>query len=129
MALYTSIEGLEIELLKLSYVQIEVNGEPLRVRVAVYNDDKSKKTLVMTHGYEYSSALMARILPGLAKNYRIVMFDNLGWGLNSRTDNVGDALDSAESAERWIASWWDQLIEKLDVPAKFLLAGHSYGAA
>ena len=77
------------------------------MRVATYNDDKSKKTVVITHGFGMSGALMARLLPGLAKNYRIITFDNLGFGLNSRTDNVGDAFDSADSAERWVASWWD----------------------
>ena len=115
--------------LTCKYTIINVYGQELAVRTYIYNDDRSKKTLLMTHGYCMASVFFSRIIPALAEHYRIVMFDNLGWGLNSRTDNVGDALDSAESAERWIASWWDQLIDKLDVPAKFLLAGHSYGAA
>jgi len=79
-----------------------VNEEPLQIRTYVYNDDMSKKTLLMTHGYCMSSVFFARLLPELSKHYRIVMFDNLGWGLNSRTQNVGDALDSSEKAEQWI---------------------------
>ena len=58
----------------------------MQVRTFVYNDDMSKKTLVMTHGYAIGAVhSFARLLPELSKQYRIVMFDNLGWGLNSRT--------------------------------------------
>ena len=57
------------------------------------------------------------------------MVDNLAWGLNSRTENVGDALGSAEKAEQWINTWWDKLIEALDLPAKFYMSGHSAGGA
>ena len=85
LALYQAIEGLNLDLLTLSYFQIEVNGEALQVRAAIYNDDKSKKTLVMTHGFGMASVFMARLLPELSKKYRIVLFDNLGFGLNSRT--------------------------------------------
>ena len=129
LAIFQSVEGLNIDLLTLSYTEITVNGEPLKIRTYVYNDDKSKKTLLMTHGYAMSSVFFARLLPELSKHYRIVMFDNLGFGLNSRTENVGDALESTEKAEKWFADWWDQLIEKLDLPPKFYLTGHSAGAA
>ena len=83
----------------------------------------------MTHGFGMSTIYLARLLPELSKHYRIVMFDNLGSGLNSRTDDVGDALESVDKAEQWIATWWDQLIDKLDLPPKFYLAGHSAGGA
>jgi len=53
----------------------------------------------MTHGYLMASVFFARLLPALGKHYRIVMFDNLGFGLNQRTDDVGDALENPEKAE------------------------------
>eukprot|EP00354_Favella_ehrenbergii_P004130 CAMPEP_0170464868 /NCGR_PEP_ID=MMETSP0123-20130129/9419_1 /TAXON_ID=182087 /ORGANISM="Favella ehrenbergii, Strain Fehren 1" /LENGTH=139 /DNA_ID=CAMNT_0010730609 /DNA_START=186 /DNA_END=606 /DNA_ORIENTATION=+ len=67
----------------------------------------------MTHGYCMAAVFHARMLPALAQHYRIVLFDNLSWGLNSRVDNIGDALDSAEKAEQWLVSWWHALIETM----------------
>ena len=82
LAIFESVEGLDMGLLTRKYVTIEMNGQPLQVRVQIYNDDPSKKTLVMTHGYMMASVFFARLLPSLGKHYRIVMFDNLGFGLN-----------------------------------------------
>ena len=55
------------------------------------------------------------------------MFDNLGFGLNSRTQNIGNALESEEAAQKYIDDWWDQLIDNLDLPPKFFISGHSAG--
>ena len=121
--------GINMEMLSRSYTLIHVAGERLAVRTFIYNDDRSKKTLVMTHGYCMASVYFSRLLPALAQHYRIVMVDNLGWGLNSRTQNVGDALETAEKAEGWLNTWWDELITALDdvLPAKFYMSGHSAG--
>ena len=58
--------------------------------------------------------------------YRIVAFDNCGWGLNSRVDDCS-GLQSPEDAEKWLLEQTKQTIEQLDLPDKFLLAGHSIG--
>ena len=92
--------------LERRYTFIEMEGQTLAVRTIIYNNDRSKKTLLMTHGYCMASVYFSRILPALAEHYRIVMFDNLGWGLNSRTDAVGDALESPEKAEKYTVEWW-----------------------
>ena len=115
--------------LSTKYTIIKHCNENLAIRTYIYNDDRSKKTLLMTHGYGMSCVFYAHILPALAEHYRIVMFDNLSWGLNSRTENVGDALESAEKAEKWIVEWWEKVIEALDsdLPEKFYLSGHSAG--
>ena len=85
----------------------------------------------MTIGYSGGSVYFAKILPGLAKHYRIVLFDNMGWGLNTRTEEVGDALESPEKAEKYMLEWWEKLIEALGdtLPPKFYLSGHSAGGA
>ena len=129
MAIFQAVDGLNLDLLTLSYTNIEVAGERLAVRTYVYNDDKSKKTLFLTHGYVMSSVYFARILPALGQHYRIVMVDNLAWGLNSRTQNVGNALEDPQKAEIWINTWWDKLIDALDLPPKFYMSGHSAGGA
>ena len=85
MELFRNTDGLDLGKLTLSFVQIKVAGEALAVRTYVYNDDKSKKTLLMTHGMALSSAFYARLWPKLSKKYRIVAFDHLGHGLNTRT--------------------------------------------
>jgi len=108
-----------------------MEGQTLAIRTIIYNDDRSKKTLLMTHGYCLAAVFFARILPALAEHYRIVMFDNLGFGLNSRTMEVGDALESPEKAEKYIVEWWRKFTEALgdDLPPKFYLSGHSAGGA
>jgi len=45
LACFQSVEGLDMSLLTLKYVIIEMNGEPLRVRAQIYNDDLFKEDL------------------------------------------------------------------------------------
>lgn len=121
--------GLRVDEIKSEYVTINVNGPELAVHFHIYNDDPSKKTLLMTHGFAVGVALYIGIVPALAKHFRIVMFDNLAMGLNTRTDDVGDGLESPEKAERWLITWWEKFIEALGdkLPQKFYLTGHSNG--
>uniref|UniRef100_A0A7S3MK50 Uncharacterized protein n=1 Tax=Favella ehrenbergii TaxID=182087 RepID=A0A7S3MK50_9SPIT len=81
----------------------------------------------MTHGYCMAAVFHARMLPALAQHYRIVLFDNLSWGLNSRVDNIGDALDSAEKAEQWLVSWWHALIETMGTELTIHERAHAAG--
>ena len=74
--------GIDMNMLKSKYVHIEMEFQTLAVRTHIYNDDRNKPTLLMTHGYAMASVFFNRILPALACHYRIVMFDNLSWGLN-----------------------------------------------
>ena len=39
LIMFQNVPGLDMNLLTLKYVTIEMNGEPLRVRVQIYNDD------------------------------------------------------------------------------------------
>ena len=127
--MFRTTPGIDMNLLEAKYTLIQMNEQTLAVRTIIYNDDRSKKTLLMTHGYCMSMAYYCRIVPELAKHYRIVMFDNLSWGLNSRTQDVGDALETPEKAEKWVVTWWEKLIFALGdtLPEKFYLSGHSAG--
>ena len=40
----------------------------------------------------------------LAKLYRIVLFDNCSWGLNSRLEK-SSGIESPEKAEEWLRDW------------------------
>ena len=83
--MFSLTPGFNMEKLQSKYVNIEMAGQNLAVRTHIYNDDRSKKTLLMTHGYAMASVHYCRIMPALAEHYRIVMFDNCAWGLNTRT--------------------------------------------
>ena len=88
-----------------------------------------KKTLVLMHGLAACSVHWGIILGQLAEHYRIVMFDNCNWGLNSKTEvDHTTALESPDAAEEWFISFITQTMEQLDLPDRFYLAGHSYGA-
>ena len=54
------------------------------------------------------------------------MFDNLGWGLNTRLQEC-PGTESPEAAEEWLRLWIYKCINALDVPKKFYLYGHSFG--
>ena len=48
------------------YTVINVKGQNLAVRTFIYNDDRSKKTLLMTHGYAMAAPFYVGIIPKLA---------------------------------------------------------------
>ena len=64
----------------------------------------------------------------LVDHYHVVLFDNIGWGLNTRLLEANE-IDGADNMEHWIASQVDQTIDGLSeyVPDKFFLAAHSFG--
>ena len=64
----------------------------------------------------------------LSEKYRLIAFDNMGWGLNTRIPETFPEVQDPVKAEAWILDWWDQVIAGLDdLPEKFYLAGHSMG--
>ena len=124
--------GLEEKNFTFKYTVIQMDGSPFAVRTIIYDDGQpGKRTLVMTHGYAVACVYFFKILKPLAEHFRIVMFDNNSWGLNTRVQNVGDALESPQKAEAWLVAWlertFDKLTEQGDIPEKFCLSGHSAG--
>jgi pimeloyl-ACP methyl ester carboxylesterase len=78
------LAGCEAKFLTRKYTTIKFDGSDFAVRTIIYSDGEPRKTLVMTHGYGISTAFFCKTLVPLSKHYKIVMFDNLGWGLNTR---------------------------------------------
>ena len=62
----------------------------------------------------------------LAESYRLVLFDNCSWGLNTRL-SVCEGLESPVKAEAWLINWLVKVFAELDLPEKYFLAGHSMG--
>lgn len=137
------MEGLErqlfaegdLDLYKLTskYTMIKMEGKDYAVRTHIYNDDKDKKTLLMTHGFGMSGVLTSfKIAKPLAEHYRLVIFDNGGFGLNTKiTEKPEQALSSPDASEAYIVEWWKQYVDTLtengDLPPKFYLTAHSAG--
>jgi len=48
---------------------------------------ESKPTLVMMHGFPDSQILYDKVAPMLAKRYRVITFDFLGWGMSDAPTN------------------------------------------
>ena len=101
---------------------------PFRVRTFYFGcEDKSKKTLILTHGYMQNALCNMGFLKLLAQEYRVIAYDNCNWGLNTRT-TMRDMPKTPEAAEKWILDFHTQAINSFDdVPEKFFLAGHSHG--
>jgi pimeloyl-ACP methyl ester carboxylesterase len=114
--------GADLSKLTRKFTIITVEGKKLAVRTCIYNDDKSKKTLVITHGFGCNGAMTAfKILVPLAEHYRIVIFDNGGWGLNTKVKKEEtQALASPEASENYIVEWYkaaiDAMTEAGDIP-------------
>ena len=132
------MENLENEIFELSgindkitkdYIQIEMDGAPFAVRTFGINDASDaepKKTLVLIHGFLASSIFWYKVIGPLSKKYNIVMFDIMSWGLNTRPKECS-GMDSEEAAEAWQLEWFEKVINKLNLPERFLLCGHSWG--
>ena len=110
---------------------IKMEGKDYAVRTHIYNDDKSKKTLLWTHGFGMSGVMGSfSLMKPLAEHYRLVIFDHGGWGLNTKVQET-KALESPEASEQYIIEWWKQFIDAAtangDLPDKFYLTAHSAG--
>ena len=80
----------------------------------------------MTHGYMSQCTTFLTLLPKLAKHYDIVLFDNCGWGLNTRLDACS-GLKDREAATYWLEQFILQAIDAMELPEQFYLAAHSFG--
>jgi len=76
------LSGIQADKFTRKYTTISIDGEPFKVRTIIY-ENKSKKTLVMTHGWLMGAVSFFKCLKRLSEHYQIVMFDNCGHGLNT----------------------------------------------
>ena len=68
----------------------------------------------------------------LLEHYRIVGLDQLGFGASSRVELPEEMVKDREAMEEyqntWIEKWVEQMTSAGELPDKFMLTGHSYGA-
>jgi pimeloyl-ACP methyl ester carboxylesterase len=70
---------------------------------------------------------MALLYPILLKHYRIVLFDNLCFGGNSREGICSVSRYDTEKVELWLIEYWERIVAACNLPPRFLLAAHSFG--
>ena len=115
-----SVERCEDDLLELSgvrsrvsrsFTHIKMDGKPFRVRTFVVRPGatagidslsarkRERKTLVLIHGFASGSVLWYRMLAPLSRKYRIVLFDSMAHGLNSRPEECSGVASPHWSEE------------------------------
>ncbi len=83
--------------------------------------DSKKETLVILHGYPTSSYDYHKVLPQLAKKYRVILHDHLGFGFSEKPlDFSYSLIEQADIA----LQLWKQLGLK-----KVVLLAHDYGTS
>ena len=97
-----------------------MDNKPFAVRTFDYGD-KSKKTVVLLHGYLGASVHFYKMLKPLSEHYRVVMFDHGSWGFNTRIplDSGPEACwgnESDEKAELWLLEWMEKVFATADLP-------------
>ena len=97
--------------------RVEVAGRKL----FVVEQGSGPETLVILHGYPTSSHDFVRALPELAKRYRVVVHDHLGFGLSDKPADYSYSL--VEQADMALLLW-----QALGIERAHLLA-HDYGTS
>ena len=67
----------------------------------------AKPTLVMTHGFGSASCHFAPIIPRLMKHYRLVLFDNLSFGMNPKNELRLADITKPEVVDAWLVEFWE----------------------
>lgn len=91
--------------------------------VTFENKSESAPTLVMVHGYGASQGFFFRNFDALAKHFRVIAIDQLGWGASSRPDFT---CKSTEETEAWFIDSFEEWRKAKNLE-NFILLGHSFG--
>ncbi|XP_021759852.1 probable 1-acylglycerol-3-phosphate O-acyltransferase [Chenopodium quinoa] len=100
------------------------SDEPRFINTVTFdNKDENSPTIVMVHGYGASQGFFFRNFDALARRFRVIAIDQLGWGGSSRPDFT---CKSTEETEEWFIDSFEawRKAKKLD---SFILLGHSFG--
>lgn len=80
-------------------------------------------TIVMVHGYGASQGFFFRNFDALARRFRVIAIDQLGWGGSSRPDFT---CKSTEETEAWFIDSFEAWRKAKNLDS-FILLGHSFG--
>ena len=109
--------GLPDGAVKRDFITIEMDEKPFKVRTFVAGDDSDgRQTLLLVHGYMASGLAHFNIIKPLTEKYRVVFFDNFGWGMNTKLQECPRGMESAEAADAWMTEWILKTFDALDLP-------------
>ncbi|CAH9077785.1 unnamed protein product [Cuscuta europaea] len=129
-----------LSLVKTPYTQEQVNigsgppgsktrwfrstsSEPRFINSVTFDSKEGSPTLVMVHGYGASQGFFFRNFESLAKHFRVIAIDQLGWGGSSRPDFT---CKSTEETEAWFIDSFEEWRKAKNL-TNFILLGHSFG--
>ncbi|CAM8938397.1 unnamed protein product [Rhodiola kirilowii] len=93
------------------------------INTVTFDSQDEVPTLVMVHGYGASQGFFFRNFDALAKHFRVIAIDQLGWGGSSRPDFT---CKSTEETEAWFIDSFEEWRKAKNL-TKFILLGHSFG--
>ncbi|PSS31289.1 1-acylglycerol-3-phosphate O-acyltransferase [Actinidia chinensis var. chinensis] len=129
-----------LSLIKTPYTQEQVNigsgppGSKVRwfrstsdesrfINTVTFDSKEDSPILVMIHGYGASQGFFFRNFDALAKHFRVIAIDQLGWGGSSRPDFT---CKSTEETEAWFIDSFEEWRKAKNL-SNFILLGHSFG--
>lgn len=99
------------------------SNEPRFINTITFDSKPDSPTLVMVHGYAASQGFFFKNFDTLAKHFRIIAIDQLGWGGSSRPDFT---CTSTEETEVWFIDSFEEWRKAKNL-SNFVLLGHSFG--
>lgn len=99
------------------------SSEPRFINTVTFDSKDGSPTLVMVHGYGASQGFFFRNFDSLAKHFRVIAIDQLGWGGSSRPDFT---CKSTEETEAWFIDSFEEWRKAKNL-SNFILLGHSFG--
>lgn len=100
-----------------------VSNEPRFINTITFDSKENSPTLVMVHGYAASQGFFFKNFDTLAKHFRVIAIDQLGWGGSSRPDFT---CKSTEETEAWFIDSFEEWRKAKNL-SNFVLLGHSFG--
>ncbi|CAI9777869.1 unnamed protein product [Fraxinus pennsylvanica] len=99
------------------------SNEPRFINTISFDSKEGSPTLVMIHGYGASQGFFFRNFDALAKHFKVIAIDQLGWGGSSRPDFT---CKSTEETEAWFIDSFEEWRKAKNL-SNFILLGHSFG--
>lgn len=99
------------------------SNESRFINTITFDSKQDSPTLVMVHGYAASQGFFFKNFDTLAKHFRVIAIDQLGWGGSSRPDFT---CTSTEETEAWFVDSFEEWRKAKNL-SNFVLLGHSFG--
>lgn len=99
------------------------SNEPRFINTVTFEGKEDSPTIVMVHGYGASQGFFFRNFDALAKRFKVIAIDQLGWGGSSRPDFT---CKSTEETEAWFIDSFEEWRKAKNL-SNFILLGHSFG--